>query len=54
VRAGDPGGERAGTWGPYAFEVDRGGRVHVNGEYVGVMRSADLPTIDSLGSSGRR
>ena len=47
-------GSGAGTWGPYAFEVDRGGRVHVNGEYVGVMRSADLPTIDSSGSSGRR
>ena len=39
-------GSGAGTWGPYAFEVDRDGRVHVNGEYVGVMRSADLPTID--------
>jgi hypothetical protein len=47
-------GSGAGTWGPYAFEVDRGGRVHVNGEYVGVMRRTDLPTIDSSGSSGRR
>ena len=43
-------GSGAGTWGPYAFEVDRDGRVHVNGEYVGVMRRTDLPTIDS----GRR
>ena len=47
-------GSGAGTWGPYEFEVDRGGRVHVNGEYVGVMRWTDLPTIDSPGSSGRR
>ena len=39
-------GSGAGTWGPYAFEVDRDGRVHVNGEYVGVMRRTDLPTID--------
>ena len=39
-------GSGAGTWGPYAFEVDRDGHVHVNGEYVGVMRSADLPAID--------
>ena len=39
-------GSGAGTWGPYAFEVDRDGRVHVNGEYVGVMRSTDLPAID--------
>ena len=39
-------GSGAGTWGPYAFEVERGGRVHVNGEYVGVMRWTDLPTID--------
>ena len=44
-------GGGAGTWGPYEFEVDRGGRVHVNGEYVGVMRRTDLPAIDS---SGRR
>ena len=44
-------GSGAGTWGPYAFEVDRDGGVHVNGEYVGVMRRTDLPTIDS---SGRR
>ena len=44
-------GSGAGTWGPYAFEVDRDGRVHVNGEYVGVMRRTDLPAIDS---SGRR
>jgi hypothetical protein len=43
-------GSGAGTWGPYAFEVDRDGRVHVNGEYVGVMRWTDLPAIDS----GRR
>jgi hypothetical protein len=35
-----------GTWGPYAFEVDRDGGVHVNGEYVGVMRRTDLPAID--------
>ena len=47
-------GSGTGTWGPYEFEVDRGGRVHVNGEYVGVMRWTDLPTIDSSGSSGRR
>ena len=47
-------GSGAGTWGPYAFEVDRGGRVHVNGEYVGVMRWTDLPAIDSSGPSGRR
>jgi hypothetical protein len=39
-------GSGAGTWGPYEVEVDRDGRVHVNGEYVGVMRSTDLPTID--------
>jgi len=39
-------GSGAGTWGPYEFEVDRDGRVHVNGEYVGVMRWADLPAID--------
>ncbi len=39
-------GSGAGTWGPYAFEVERDGHVHVNGEYVGVMRWADLPTID--------
>jgi hypothetical protein len=39
-------GSGAGTWGPYAFEVDRDGHVHVNGEYVGVMRSADLPATD--------
>lgn len=39
-------GSGAGTWGPYAFEVERDGSVHVNGEYVGVMRSADLPAID--------
>ena len=44
-------GSGAGTWGPYEFEVARDGRVHVNGEYVGVMRRTDLPTIDS---SGRR
>ena len=43
-------GSGTGTWGPYAFEVDRDGRVHVNGEYVGVMRWTDLPAIDS----GRR
>ena len=36
----------SGIWGPYAFEVERDGRVHVNGEYVGVMRWTDLPTID--------
>ncbi len=39
-------GSGTGTWGPYAFEVERDGRVHVNGEYVGVMRRADLPTIE--------
>jgi hypothetical protein len=39
-------GSGAGTWGPYEFEVDRDGGVHVNGEYVGVMRRTDLPTID--------
>jgi hypothetical protein len=38
-------GSGAGTWGQYAFEVERDGSVHVNGEYVGVMRSADLPAI---------
>jgi hypothetical protein len=43
-------GSGAGTWGSYAFEVDRDGHVQVNGEYVGVMRRTDLPTIDS----GRR
>ena len=47
-------GSGAGTWGPYEFEVDRDGRVQVNGEYVGVMRRTDLPAIDSSGSSGRR
>ena len=47
-------GSGAGTWGQYAFAVERDGRVHVNGEYVGVMRWTDLPTIDSSGSSGRR
>ena len=39
-------GSGTGTWGPYALEVDRDGRVHVNGEYVGVMRRVDLPTMD--------
>jgi hypothetical protein len=39
-------GSGTGTWGPYAFEVDRDGSVHVNGEYVGVMRRTDLPVID--------
>jgi hypothetical protein len=39
-------GSGTGTWGPYEFEVDRDGRVHVNGEYVGVMRRTDLPAID--------
>ena len=47
-------GSGAGTWGPYAFEVERDGRVHVNGEYIGVMRWTDLPTIDASGYSGRR
>ena len=47
-------GSGAGTWGQYAFEVERDGRVHVNGEYVGVMRRTDLPTIGSSSSSGRR
>ena len=39
-------GSGTGTWGPYALEVDRDGRVHVNGEYVGVMRRVDLPAMD--------
>ena len=39
-------GSGAGTWGPYAFEVERDGHVHVNGEYVGVMRRTDLPAMD--------
>ena len=39
-------GSGAGTWGPYDFEVDRDGHVHVNGEYVGMIRRTDLPTID--------
>jgi hypothetical protein len=39
-------GSGTGTWGPYEFEVDRDGRVHVNGEYVGVRRRTDLPAID--------
>ncbi len=39
-------GSGTGTWGPYAFEVERDGRVHVNGEYVGVMRRTDLPARD--------
>ena len=39
-------GSGTGTWGPYAFEVDRDGHVHANGEYVGVMRRTDLPAID--------
>ncbi len=43
-------GSGTGTWGPYAFEVERDGRVHVNGEYVGVMRRTDLPAMDT----GRR
>ena len=43
-------GSGTGTWGPYAFEVERDGRVHVNGEYIGVMRWTDLPAIDT----GRR
>ena len=43
-------GSGTGTWGQYGFEVERDGRVHVNGEYVGMMRWTDLPTIDS----GRR
>ncbi len=43
-------GSGTGTWGQYAFEVERDGRVHVNGEYIGVMRWTDLPAIDS----GRR
>ena len=43
-------GSGTGTWGLYAFEVERDGRVHVNGEYIGVMRWTDLPAIDS----GRR
>ena len=43
-------GSGAGTWGPYEFEVERDGRVHVNGEYIGVMRWTDLPAMDT----GRR
>ncbi len=39
-------GSGTGTWGQYAFEVERDGHVHVNGEYVGVMRWADLPARD--------
>ena len=39
-------GSGTGTWGQYGFEVERDGRVHVNGEYVGVMRGIGLPTID--------
>jgi hypothetical protein len=39
-------GSGTGTWGPYAFEVERDGHVHVNGEYVGVMRRTDLPARD--------
>ena len=39
-------GSGAGTWGSYEFEVDRVGRVHVNGEYVGVMQRTVLPKID--------
>jgi hypothetical protein len=35
-----------GTWGPYELEVDRHGRVHVNGEDVGVMRGPGVPTGD--------
>ena len=35
-----------GTWGPYELEVDRHGRVHVNGEEVGVMREPDVPPWD--------
>jgi hypothetical protein len=38
-------GSGTGTWGPYAFEIDRDGRVHVNGEYIGVMRWTDLPAL---------
>ena len=39
-------GSGAGTWGSYEFEVDFVGRVHVNGEYVGVMQRTVLPKID--------
>ena len=39
-------GSGTGTLGPYAFEVDRDGHVHVNSEYVGVMRRTDLPARD--------
>ena len=39
-------GSGTGTWGLYAFEVERDGGVHVNGEYVGVMRRVDLPAMD--------
>ena len=31
-------GSGAGTWGPYEFEVDRDGRVRVDGEDLGVIR----------------
>ena len=43
-------GSGTGTWGPYEFEVDRDGRVHVNGEYVGVMLRSYFPAINA----GRR
>jgi hypothetical protein len=36
-----------GTWRQYKFEVERGGRTHVNGEYVGELRWTDLPSIDA-------
>jgi hypothetical protein len=35
-----------GTWGPYELEVDRHGRVHVNGEDLGVMREPGVPDGD--------
>ena len=46
-------GSGTGTWGPYSFEVERDGRVHVNREYVGVMRWTELPAIEAI-DTGRR
>jgi hypothetical protein len=39
-------GSGTGTWGPYELEVDRDGWVHINGEYVGMMREAGDPAED--------
>lgn len=47
VREGDPGGGAASAlWDRTSSKGDRDGHVHVNGEYVWVMRRTDLPTID--------